>query len=194
MANTLAIAAVSRTILSLIEQHCPRELLISPKFELYTTAQLDKPMAEGVSLCLYRVVLNAMGRNLPPRRTSDGLCWRPSMPVDLHFLITPWASDGERQQRLIGWLLRFLEDTSVLPAGLLNSVMSEPDIFRDDEVAEIVLDSLPLADYLGLWDKFTPQWQTPLTYVVRMVELDSTLSVDEAARVQTRDFGFGVRT
>ena len=95
---------------------------------------------------------------------------------------------------LIGWLLRFLEDTSVLPAGLLNSFMPETDIFRDDEVAEIVLDSLPLADYLGLWDKFTPQWQTPLTYVVRMVELDSTLSVDEAARVQTRDFGFGVRT
>ena len=118
MASTQAIAAVSRTLLGLIEQNCPRNLLISPKFELCTTAQLDKPIAEGVSLCLYRVALNGLGRNLPPRRADDGSLCRPSLPVDLHFLITPWASNAEHELRILGRAMECLES---------NPVISGPD-------------------------------------------------------------------
>lgn len=193
MATYNAIAAVSKAVLELVRTNYPRAQLQSPSFAIYTPAQLDKPMAEGFSVCLYRLALNPLGRNLPPRRDEDGLQWRPSLPLDLYYLLTPWAGDGERQQRLLGWTARFLEDLSVLPAALLNSYMPEPDTFRADEAAEIVLDTLSLADYLTLWDKFAPHLQTSLTYVVRMVELDSTLALQQAALVQTRDFSVGAQ-
>ncbi|MEW9898723.1 DUF4255 domain-containing protein [Chitinivorax sp. PXF-14] len=191
MATFNAAAAVSKAVLGLIQEHYPRALLLSPRFELYTTAQFAEPMAEGFSLCLYRVALNTIGRNLPLRRTADGRLWRPSLPVDLHYMLTPWAADGERQQRLLGWAARFIEDRAVLPASVINSYMPEPDTFRDDEAVELVFDTMPIADYLGLWDKFTPRMQTPLTYITRLVELDSTISVDEAGPVQTRAFDVG---
>lgn len=193
MATSNAIAAISRTLLELVREHYPRPQLQSPSFAIYTPAQLDKPMAEGFSICLYRLALNPLGRNLPPRRDAEGRQWRPSLPVDLYYLLTPWAGDGERQQRLLGWAARFLEDMSVLPSALLNSYMPEPDTFRADEAAEIVLDSLSLTDYLTLWDKFAPHLQTSLTYVVRMVELDSALALPQAERVQTRDFSIGAQ-
>jgi len=193
MATANAIAAISRTMLELVREHHPRPQLQSPSFAIYTPAQLERPMAEGFSVCLYRLALNPLGRNLPPRRDADGRQWRPSLPLDLYYLLTPWAGDGERQQRLLGWAARFFEDMSVLPPALLNSYMPEPDTFRADEMAEIVLDSLSLNDYLTLWDKFAPHLQTSLTYVVRMVELDSTLALQPPALVQTRDFSMGAK-
>lgn len=193
MATFNAIAAVSKALLELIRANYPQAQLQSPNFAIYTPAQLDKPMAEGFSICLYRLALNPLGRNLPLRHDEDGTVWRPSLPLDLYFLLTPWAGDGERQQRLLGWSARFFEDLSVLPAALLNSYMPEPDTFRADEAAEIVLDTLSLTDYLTLWDKFAPHLQTSLTYVVRMVELDSTQALKQPERVQTRDFSVGVR-
>ena len=72
MATYNALAAVSRALLGLIEEHCPSALLINPEFKLYHAPDFDRPMSEGFSLFLYRVSINASVRNLPPRRTADG--------------------------------------------------------------------------------------------------------------------------
>ena len=57
--------------------------------------------------------------NLPPRTALDGTRYRPPTPVDLHFLVTAWEGLQE-QFSMLGWIIRTLEDTPVLPAGLLN--------------------------------------------------------------------------
>jgi hypothetical protein len=192
MASPNAVAAVSRALLGLLEEHCPPALLANPEFKLYHGVDFERPITEGFSLCLYRVSINASVRNHPPRRSADGRRYRPSLPVDLHYLLTPWASDAERQQRALGWSMRFLEDLGSLPAALLNNYVAEQDTFRPEEAVEIVCDPLPLPDYLSLWDKLKPKMQTSITYALRMVMLDSALELPGQGLVQTRELAAGL--
>lgn len=194
MASHLAIAAVARTLLRLIEQQCPRdEFTATPTFALYHSHDFGTaPVSEGFTLMLYRVTVNS-ARNQPPRRGPDGIMRRPALPLDLHFLLTPWAGEAERQLRLLGWAMRFIEDNAVLTANELNHSLSrrERPVFRADETVELYCDPPAIADYLGLWDKYKARWQTSVTYVARMVMLESELTMREEALVQTRDLRHG---
>jgi hypothetical protein len=192
MATFNAVAAVSRAMLGLIAEHCPPTLLANPEFKLYHAADFERPIAEGFSLFLYRVSINASVRNLPPRRAPDGRRYRPSLPVDLHYLLTPWSADPERQQRMLGWSMRFLEDLATLPAGLLNHYVHERDTFRPEEGVELVCDPLALPDYLNLWDKLKPKMQLSITYAVRMVMLDSDIESPGHGLAQTRELAAGL--
>lgn len=192
MATSNAVAAVSKAMLGLIEEHCPAALLANPEFKLYHAADFERPIAEGFSLFLYRVSINASVRNLPPRRAADARRYRPSLPVDLHYLLTPWSADAERQQRMLGWSMRFLEDLATLPAGLLNHYVQETDTFRPEEAVEVVCDPLPLQDYLNLWDKLKPKMQLSITYALRMVMLDSSIESPGHGLAQTREFAAGL--
>lgn len=196
MANYLAIAAVAKTLLRLIEEQCPREEFSgTPSFVIYSSHDFNTPaVTEGFSLMLYRVTVNTVLRNQPPRRGPDGVKRRPSLPLDLSFMLTPWATEAERQLRLMGWAIRFLEDNTVIPASVLNQSLSrrERPAFDPDEAVEIFCDPPAIADYLGLWDKFKTKWQTSVTYSVRMVMIESDIVMRDEARVQTRDMRFGL--
>ena len=194
MASYLAIAAVARTVLRLLEQQCPREEFAgTPTFALYQSHDFgNAAITEGFSLMLYRVTVNN-ARNQPPRRLPDGTRRRPPLPVDLHFLLTPWAAEAERQLRLLGWAMRFLEDHSLLPANELNHSLSRRGlaVFDPEEMVELSCDPPGIADYLGLWDKYKARWQTSVTYVARLVRLDSELPLCDEGLVQVRRFEAG---
>lgn len=194
MASYLAIAAVARTLLRLIEEQCPRdEFTSTPQFQLYQSHDFGTTLVgEGFSLMLYRVTVNA-ARNQTPRRGPDGVKRRPALPVDLHFLLTPWAGEAERQMRLLGWAMRFLEDNASLPANVLNHSLTRRErvVFGPDESVELFCDPPGLADYLGLWDKYKTRWQTSVTYVARMVQLESELTLRDEELVRIRDMRYG---
>lgn len=195
MANYLAIAAVAKTVLKLMEDHCPRdEFATTPRFVLYSGHDFPAPaITEGFSLLVWRVAINTTLRNQPPRRTPDGRRRRPALPLDLGLMLTPWSTDPEAQLRLMGWALRFIEDHSVVPAALLNQALSRRTVpaFNADEAIEIVHDAPSVPDYLGLWDKFRNRWQTSITCTVRMVNIESDISTSEGPPVQVRDFLYG---
>lgn len=192
MANHRAIAATSAALAGLIRDHYPRDDFGSGlEVTLYQMRDFETPMQDGFSVCLYRVAVNGAVRNLTQRRSVDGRRFRPSLPLDLHFLITPWAQDAERQQRMLGWVMRLMEDTGTLSAGHLNHYISETDTFAPQEALDLVCDPLPLADYLTLWDRLQPRLPASATYTLRMVFIDSDVVVDEHAAVQTRRFNMG---
>lgn len=190
MATHQAIAATSQAILGLLKDACPRDDFANAEFVLYQASDFDKPLEEGISLFLYRVTINGAVRNFPPRLGPDGRRYRPSLPVDLHYLLTPWAKDPDKQQRLLGWSMRTLEDSTILPAGLLNYYMPEPEIFYPNETVELIADPLSLQDWTAVWDKLKPKMQTSMTYVARMIALESTRELTEAHSVQARVFEF----
>ena len=189
MATWNAIAATTSAIVGLLDDAYPREfgrLSVAPAHASELAG--DKAPPDGFTICLYRVALNGTLRNLPPRTGPDGIRYRPSLPVDLQYLITAWAGNVEKQQRLLGWGLRHLEDNPVLTAGLLNRYLKERDVFRPEETVELFFESLSLSDFTNIWDKVKPRLQTSALYIARMVLIDSDIALTEGRPVQTRVF------
>ena len=151
MGKFQAIAATGQAMLGLLADAVPRDQFPNAQFELYQLSNFQQPMEEGVSLFLYRIAVNTSRRNLPPTTGPDGRRFRPPIPLDLYYIATAWAPTAVKQQRLLGWTIRMLEDVPILPTGLLNHFGPEPEIFQPGETVEIVLDSLTLQDLNNLW-------------------------------------------
>jgi len=184
MATYNAIAVTGQTILGLLSSECPPEFS-GAQFDLYQPNNFLTPMDEGISLYLYRVAVNVSCRNLQPRCESHGQRYRPSFPLDLFFMLTPWAKTAAKQQRLLGWAMRVLEDMPILPSNLLNRY-GEPETFRANETVELVCEPISLQDMINIWDVFKPHQQLSVTYVARMIMIESTLQLTEGQLVQAR--------
>jgi hypothetical protein len=191
LATYHAVAATSQAILNLLANACPVPEFAGIRFELYESRNFLSPMEEGLSLYLYRIVPSETRRNLPPRTAADGRRYRAPVPVDLHYLLTAWAKDAVKQQRILGWALRALEDAPILPSGLLNQPGPEPDTFRPEETVEVVLESLSIADLNYIWEVARDRQQPSIAVAARMVTLESTQTLEDAPPVSTRIFGAG---
>ncbi len=189
MAAYPAIAATSEAILGLLESASPGTEFEGARFDHYGAKELNDPMSDGVSLWLYRVTVNTVRRSSPPRLAPDGTRYRPSLPLDLHYLLIAWGSPL-KQQRLLGWCARTIEDTPILPVGLLNHYGPEADVFAADEAVELVWESLSQQDLYDIWEVAKHNAQPAIPYSARMVMIDSTVPLDEYAPVQTRDLGY----
>lgn len=188
MATHQAIAAVSLALKGLLDRALPKAEFPEAKIELLQPAHFSTGMAEGISLLLYRVAINSTLRNLPPRNAPDGARFRPALPVDLHYLLSAWSDDTDMQQRLLGWAMRQLEDTPRLPGNLINPFMPGKPVFRAEESIELICDPLPLEQWLALWDRLAPTVSASMSYVVRMVQIDSDKPMPDAERVRQRTF------
>jgi hypothetical protein len=187
MAHRRAIGVVTRALTTLLYERHPRDEFGTLAVEPYQAKDFGQPLRTGISVFLWRVTANTTMRALPPRRVPDGTLMRPSLPLDLHYCITPWAENAETQHRLLGWLLRALEDLGPLPAEMLNHFVGEEGTFVDPEALQLVLDPLSVGDYLSFWDRLK---DLPLSahYVARLVLLDSDEPVDVHPPVAEREF------
>jgi hypothetical protein len=188
MATANAIAATGKAILGLIASGIPRDEFATAKFELYQARDFQSPMSEGISLYLYRITPAGEIRNYPPRIAPNGLKYKQLLPINLHYILSAWAKEAFKQQRLLGWAMRILEDTPVLAANILNQSSPEPDIFRPTETVDVMMESISIYDMGAIWDVSKPNVQPSVGYVARMVGLESELEITEAAPVQTRTF------
>jgi Pvc16 N-terminal domain len=189
LATYHAIAVISQAILGMLAEAAPKPEFAGAQFELYLARDFQNPMEEGVSLYLYRVGTSSR-RNLPSRIGPQGERYRPPLPIDLYYLLTTWARTSAKQQRLLGWCIRELGNTPILPAGLLNHYSPEPETFRPQESVEFVFEPLSLQDIASLWEPLKPHLQVSASYVARMVTIESDVTLPDAAAVQTREFDF----
>jgi hypothetical protein len=190
VATYQAITSIGQALIGLLERACPKPEFAAAQFALYQASDFtgaQPRVNEGVSLYLYRVATNGP-RNLPNRVAPDGTKFLPPLSVDLYYLVTPWAKTPERQQLLLGWAMRALEDSRVVPAGLLNDQAAGPGVFRPDEDVELVSEPLSLADMYNIWDPFKPVMQLSAAYMVRQLEIDSNVALGEGGPVRTRVF------
>ncbi len=186
MATFHAIAATSRAILRILEDACPRSVFPSAQFDFLPLDENAKPISEGITLHLYRIAANTSRRNSATRPQADGKKYRPMLNLDLFYLVTAWASNADMQQRLMGWAMRALEDVSILTPGLLNAFGPETETFHTDEGVELVLDSFTLTDLGVIWDYVRPKPGLSVSYVARMVPIESQVGTLVAPEVQTR--------
>jgi hypothetical protein len=189
MASYPAIAATSDAILGLMQSASIGGEFDGVSFAHYQSGDFESPMSDGISLYLYRVTVNA-NRNLPPFRAPNGNRYRPPIPLDVHFLVTAWAETATRQQRMLGFAIRTIEDTPILPSGVLNQHSPEPNVFRPEESVELVYEMLTVQDVGYIWDVAQTKEQPSAPYVARMVTIESLITTEDADLVQTRELDF----
>jgi hypothetical protein len=186
MATANAIAATGQAILSLIAGAVPHDEFPSAQFDLYQAKDFQSPMEEGISLYLYRITPAGEIRNYPPRVAPDGKRYRQALPINLHYLLSSWAREAAKQQRLMGWAMRALEDVPILPAGLLNQSGPEHDTFRPDETVDLIMETISIYDMGAIWDVAKPFTQPSVCYVARMIGVESQIEIPTGSLVQTR--------
>ena len=186
MATPNAIAATGQAILAMIAAGISRDDFSAATFELYQASNFQTPMAEGISLFLYRITPSGEIRNYPPRIAPDGRRYRPLLPINLHYILSAWAREALKQQRLLGQAMRILEDTPVIPAGILNQGAPEEDTFRPNETVDLIMESISIYDMGAIWDVAKPNVQISIGYVARMIGLESQVEMIDFPHVQTR--------
>lgn len=190
MAKQTAIAAVSQTLLGIIEDAIPSADFPQANFDVLKISdfQQSQPLTEGVSLYLYRVNLSDVQRNLRSARQPNR---QPPLPIDLHYMLTAWGQTSATQQRLLGIAMRTLADYPSLSAGVLNHYGRPEQNFDEHETVELMYEPMTFQDMTSLWDLLKPNAEVSVTYVVRMLYLESNITDETYADVQGRVFEYG---
>lgn len=192
MAGHQAIAAVAAALRGVIRERYPRDVFGSLNVDCYQAKDIEKGLTgDGFAILMWRVAINTQRRARGPRTDIFGRRFKPSLPLDISFLVIPVASAVEKQLRMLGWVMRALEDAGAITAAQLNDYLAEDSIFAVDEDIDLVCDPLSVVDQLSMWDRIR---RHPLfaNYVVRMVLLDSALDLDDTGIVLERGFEVGV--
>ncbi|MCP4690393.1 MAG: DUF4255 domain-containing protein [Desulfobacterales bacterium] len=126
----------------------------------------EDKMDNTVTLHLHRITMNEHLRNSPNTgRTSDA---RPPLSVDLHYLLTIWASGSEAEHRTAAWVMRELHQHPTLDVSSLS-----PDgAWREDEVVQIIPAELSTESMMRIWDSLAPNYRLSLAYIGRAVRID----------------------
>jgi hypothetical protein len=198
LASVNAIAGVCEAIRLILDSTMETDVAelglsgMKPVFEVansqrYTTA----PANNTVTVLVYRVLPNLSHRTPAGRLLSDGKRQRTRLPVDLHLLVTIWATSAGTQNKLIAWAMRTLEDYPTLPSSLLN--MEYPGTFAQDEAVELAISELTLDETLNLWEKLSKNetsYQVSIPYVARAIFLESKREEPAGDVVQIRQYDF----
>lgn len=180
MSNALAIATVTRALGRVVEDAAAS---VVPGAQVITA----RPEANGgtaarIHLFLYQVAPDAAQRNNDlPTRASDGtLRQRPTVALDLYYLLTFNGQDTTLDtHRMLGAVARDLHARPLLPRSLIQSV-SSGDLAGSDladafDVVRVSPLSLTVDDLSKLWLMFS---QTPyslsVAYQARVVLIEST--------------------
>lgn len=161
-----AIAAISLALVTVLEEAAgaPGGEFADLPVALVQGGRLAEGLPTGLSVYLRHVAAGRTASPLPPPEEH-----RPAaIAVDLHYLVTAWADSAELQHRLLGWCLRTLHASPVLPAAALHQ--SGPDVFDPTEVVMVDLEPLSPAELREMWPVAAAP--TPsLAYCVRSLQI-----------------------
>jgi len=169
LATYQAVAAVGKAIVDLLEGSTRQAEFADARFRLFRTEDFDNPVESGLSVYLYRIVVDTSRRNLPSV-DRGGARKAPPLTVVLHYLLTPWGAEAAWEQQLLAWTMRVLEDSPVLSGAQLN--IASPGTFAEDEAVELILSEVPLTEVTDLWRALGCRYRLGVSYVARRVTID----------------------
>jgi hypothetical protein len=134
---------------------------------------LNPPSQPTITVFLYRVGVNSEMRNSPRRTLPQGRTTRPLLPLELHYLITPWARETRDEYRVVGRILQALYDAAEIgPADLQGGSWSASDS------VQLILQSLPVEEHFSIWETTDLSYRLSLTYMARVVGVEPDVELD----------------
>jgi hypothetical protein len=165
----MSIAGVGTSLVRLIDQgfqarHGSKEGLT---FELFTTTSFDPTPTSKVSLFLYRIGVDPTRRHKEYPPASFGAGPRVALALELHYLLTVWVNDAEREHQVLQDCLEIMEANAIVSGSLLDPAYT----WAPDDALKVTLDSLSHEDMMRLWDLLEPTYRLSVPYLVRTVKL-----------------------
>ena len=139
MSNALAIATVTTALARIVEKAA--QSVVTGAEVVTGRPDSGATPAHRVHLFLYQVSANAAMRNndLPSRSPDGNLAGRPTIALDLHYLLAFYGSDANLEpQRMLGAVVRDLNTKlEMFPIGLLGRMTGfrEREYFQADKDA-----------------------------------------------------------
>jgi len=137
-----------------------------------------------ITLYLYRVTVNEHNRQQRPGLMSPQQ--QAPLGLDLHFLLTAWASNAQDELLPLTWAMRQLYQHPILDA----SALSPEAAWGADEVIQIIPSELSTEDMMRIWDALEPAYRLSVSYIARRVRVDPDV-IDEAGPVVATRFAYG---
>ena len=126
--------------------------------------------APALSLFMYRVDFNkAVRAGWSAIAHQDG---RVHLPVDVHFLITPWSSDAESELKILGRAMQVLETTPILAGPLLLNTGE----FAPHETVQVLLEEISTEAVMRMFDSLPTNYKLSVPYVARVVRIDGKVA------------------
>ena len=150
-----------------------------------TPEELKNNTEQGVSVWLYRIERDEQTLNYPPRRVGAESIEHHSLPLRLHYLITPVfdntpGNESTTEQEVLGVVLQTFNDTPLIKGSLLK------DDFVDSDIQLAVrLESLDLEAITRIWDALEGSYQLSVSYEVSIINIESAMQPQSIAPVHS---------
>lgn len=172
MSNSLAIAATTRTLLSLLSGVTPNVTALPPD------KARDNQAADQLNLFLYQTHISAAWRNAdPPRQVRSGETGLPALPLSLHYLVTAFGVDEARAHEVLGTAMSILHDHPVLGADEIRDAnaadLPAADLHLQAERIRVTPLGLSTDDLSKLWSGFQTNYRLSAAYELSIVLVDS---------------------
>ncbi len=122
----------------------------------------------ALSIFTYRVDFNkTMRASWSAVGHFDG---RSHLPLDLHFLITPWADNAEDEHRILGAAMECLESHPLLSGPML---LPDPVVnWAPGESLQINVDEISTEAVMRTFDSLPTDYKLSVPYIARVVRID----------------------
>jgi len=151
---------------------CTFKLVSSAEIANEDQTKLDKT----VSLYLHRITTDENFRYVTRLQDSPGE--QPILYLDLHYLITYWdasAEGAEAEQKILTWTMQELQSNPILDSSILLLSSAAPG-WDSTESVQLVPADLSLQDILNIWDGLGPSYRLTISYIVRVVRIDRSIT------------------
>ena len=177
MAAYSAIAAASKSLERLLTQRFATDrpvpapavtraaLVRTDDFDLGGQTVIKPPV---LTLFLVRVEVNRVMR--AGWSAVGAVTERSHLPLDLHFLLTPWAANAEYEQRILGSAMRCLEDTPILSGPLLDT--SHAPGWATEDALHVTPGDLGADGIMRIWDTLDADYRLSVPYLARIIRID----------------------
>lgn len=139
------------------------------------------PAGNELTLHLYRVGIDPLMRTTPDPRTPQLSHSRP-LSLELHYLMTVWCADASDEQTLLAFAMRELH----MRPAFDRSRLSPARVWEADETVQVVLSEISHEDMMRIWDALDVGYRLSVSYVARVVRVESTIPVAAEPVVATR--------
>lgn len=181
MANSQIVAAVGESLRRFLNQcfiddapveEATTRAYVARTEDMSQSTRISDMSPPMLTMFLYRIDVNRTVR--PAWSAVAHQEGRVHLPLDLHYLMTAWASNAEYEQNILGNVMQCLERTPIFSGPLLYPTAS----WQAHEAIQISLQEITTEDLMRTFDSLPVDYKLSIPYMVRVARIEAADSTD----------------